>query len=170
MIIEAISEVAEGVSHGAHGGDGLATDLRNYGVVDVGRGVAEFHFDEFERFFNTTAGAVGWGGTRRRISAHVSSSNSECRQAASFPVWRMGQVASMLDALKVPQRTIRALSTKVPMGAGESRGAGSGINGGDLSGRIFVRVYMVERESGSCPWKVGRWCGEEGRQLERFHN
>jgi hypothetical protein len=71
IALEAIGEVAHGIGDIAQGGDGLGAHLGKDGVIQIGRGVAEFHLNEFDGFFNALAdAAVGWARRRWRISAH----------------------------------------------------------------------------------------------------
>jgi len=59
--VEAIGEVAEGFGQGAHGRDGLAADLGDDRVVDIGDGVTQFHLDEFDGLFDAVAYAARAG-------------------------------------------------------------------------------------------------------------
>ena len=67
IALEAIGEVAHGIGDIAQGGDGLGAHLREDRVIQVGRGVAEFHLNEFDGFFNALGNTAGiWAARRRR--------------------------------------------------------------------------------------------------------
>ena len=64
-LVHAIRKITQRVRHFAHGRQSTRRDLRNYRVVDISNGMAQFHLDQFHSFFKAmahTAVAGGGGG------------------------------------------------------------------------------------------------------------
>ena len=68
MAVEAVGELAEGVGYIAEGADGLGAHLGDYGGIDVGGGVTDFHLNEFDGVIKALTDGVTR--TRGRIAAH----------------------------------------------------------------------------------------------------
>jgi hypothetical protein len=55
LTVDAIGQVTQGVGKTAHGLDGLAPHMGNDRVVHVSDGMAQFHFDQLDRFLDPAA-------------------------------------------------------------------------------------------------------------------
>lgn len=55
---EAIGKISQSFGHRAHGSDRLLAHLRNYRIVHIGNGMAQFHLDQFDGLFDAAAYAA----------------------------------------------------------------------------------------------------------------
>jgi hypothetical protein len=94
---EFVGEVAEGGGDIAEGGDGFATNFGDDGGVDVGSGMADFHLDEFDGFFDALSDTAWiWSAGRWRrwgITTHRESLRGNLVKNP-LPVWADGMGAS----------------------------------------------------------------------------